>query len=207
MSTIRLAARNRIPYGGMYYVTDKLTGIPVKGMNFESVYRAVVTERNANGAPVGLGLEDEVEQWICEAYPQECQLADTLNVPKRSWGMMDIVRGTIVFAKRQITGESLVTQEEANRRAQICSTCKPYATEFHKPCAGLCSELVQLLSGIGNRATPHDNSVRSCSICGCWTKVAVWFPVDLQWSVLSDTQKAQFQSVPWCWKKPSESKP
>lgn len=195
-----LTSHIRPPYGGIYVWRDPLTRQEVKGTNFDVLLRLAYEQRRANGAPIGLDFEKEIENDICRSYPDECE-----NVPpgarrKSHWSMGEIVRGTMTFARQRATGAQLVDAPLANKRASICATC-PQAVYFSKPCAGLCAELVNVLSGTGGKSTPYDNDLRACGICGCWTRVAVWFPLDVQCADVNAEMQKQFEAVPGCWKQ------
>lgn len=197
---MKLISYIRPPYGGSYYWRDPVTGVEVRGTHFEMLINSAYAERKANGAPIGLDFEREIEQEICRTYPNECDNVPAGQRQKTHWTMGEIVRGTLTFAKHKLTGSSLVDQQTANQRAQICSTC-PRSVFFSKPCAGLCAELVNVLSGTGDKRTPYDYDLRACGICGCWTRVAVWFPLETQCIGVTDELKKQFAAVNNCWKQ------
>lgn len=198
---LQLEAKTRVPYGGGYTITDPLSKIEVYGTTFNMVARRIRETRHANGYPEGLGLDDEIEEWICKAYPQECVTYDPRAPRKRSLGISDIVHGTKVMIKFSINGRQLVDKEEAERRAAICAGCK-WNVAFVKPCSGLCPELRDLVhSIIGNEKTSHDNELQSCSICACFNSASVWLPLYVQCAGVTEEQKAQFKSVHNCWKQ------
>lgn len=200
MSKVAITSMVRSPYGGMYHWRDPITGVEVKGTTGDMLYQNAVAERLANGVPMGLEFWDSVMADVCRDYPTECSNVDPTQIRKRGWSMGDIVRGTLVMMNHKLNGSQLVSQEEANRRAQICSTC-PHAAFFTKPCTGLCRELSNLLGSTGNKSTPYDNDLRACNICGCWTKVAVWFPLETQCVGVTEEMKTQFAGVSNCWKQ------
>lgn len=161
----------------------------------------IYAERKANGIPCGLEFEDEVERDLCRDYPAECQLDDPRFPRKRNWlSFHEIIAGTKLLLKFKVSGSPVVAQEEAERRANICASC-PFNVEFQRPCAGLCGELYSLVQSIiGNLHVSQESKVKSCQLCGCYLGAAVWLPVDLQRSVLSEHQLEQFDSVDFCWK-------
>lgn len=191
-----------VPYGGGYTWVDPITKVSVYGTHWEMLMNRIYDERRANGIPCGLELEQEVEQSLCQDYPAECETNDP-RFPKKlaRLGFNEIIAGTKLLLKVKIGNIPLVAMEEATRRANICATC-PFNIEFHRPCAGVCGELFNIVKSIiGALTVPNEDRIKSCSICGCFLGAAVWLPVDVQRSVLSDDQKAQFDSVPHCWKK------
>ncbi len=199
MIKIALTSMVKTPYGGQYHWKDPITGVTVSGTTGDMLYNNAVLERIANGVPMGLEFWDSVMTDVCKDYPQECSNVDPTRVRQRGWGMMDIVRGSLVMMNHKLNGSELVSQEEATRRASICATC-PQSAYFSKPCTGLCRDLANLLSATGNKSTPYDHDLRACNICGCWTKVAVWFPLETQCVGVTDDMKEQFKSISGCWK-------
>jgi hypothetical protein len=169
------------------------------------------TWRKANGIPVGLNFEDDVEQALCQEYPNECIISDPEMPRKREMGMMDVVRGTKMLARiiaaRALSaigmGDSpFVSQEDANSRALICSKCQ-FNTTFHKPCTGLCPEIRAVVMEVkgSDHHTPFDHDLKSCNICGCYTAAHVWIDLKILLSGLTGMEKKQFSNVQSCWKK------
>ncbi len=196
-----LIAHQRIPYGGGYRLTDPLTKVEVYGINMEMVMARVTAERKANGHGVGIGLWEEVEQWICQAYPQECEKSDKVRV--RPLEAADILHGTRVLISHFLGGSKLVDQEEANRRAEICSRC-PMNLAVPMPCGsgGICQDLLDFIKGtVGDRITPHNDALKHCNICGCSLQAAVWYPLETQCKGVTQDQKEQFATIKECWKK------
>lgn len=196
---VALTSMIRAPYSGMYLWKDPITGIEVTGTTGDMLYNNAVSQRNANSVPMGLEFWDSVMTDICKDYPQECSNVDPTRIRARGWSMGDIVRGSLVMLSHKLSGYELVSQEEATRRAGICATC-PQASYFSKPCTGLCRELANLLTSTGSKSTPYDNDLRACNVCGCWTKISVWFPLETQCAGVTEEMKEQFKSVSNCWK-------
>lgn len=200
---LQLIDRSRIPYGGKYQVKDRLTGLEVKGTTFRMLVERVIASRRANSVPVGLGFEEEIEQWCCQDYPNECQNVDSDRVYNRSLTFHDVINGTRLMISFYAAGKPLVERQEAENRAKICASC-PYNVTFKMPCSGICGELADVVNRIiGGKGTPHDANLRSCAVCGCYLQASVWVPLDLQVKVLSDQQKAQYEALGHCWKRPS----
>jgi hypothetical protein len=198
----RLISPSRIPYGGQYILKLPEKGMVGHGNNFEALLRSIKEWRNANSIPIGLGFADEVEQAVCEKYAVECRGAGAKR-RGHSWGMWDIVRGTTAFIRQKLSSSDLVDQTEANRRSALCAKC-PAQMTFSKPCSGLCAALVQMLSSTGGKTTPTDSDTRGCSICRCWTKVAVWYDLEVQCLSVDEEMKQEFAEVRKdypCWKE------
>ncbi len=202
---MRLKAKNRIPYGGGYKIVDPLTAIRVEATTWDHLMTKVRDERKANGAPMGLELEDEVETWACIAHPDEVDVVDERLPKRRSLGLDDVVRGTKTILAFKLAGSPLVSQEEANRRAGICIRC-PMNLMWQTSCS-VCDKIDDVVRGvIGQIKTPHDQNLRACTICGCSLKAAVHIPN----SILNQANNAEMNQAFelaaeafGCWHKPS----
>ena len=70
-----------------------------------------------------------------------------------------------------------------------------------------CGEVVEWLARLAFNpgTTPHDGRLKSCGVCRCLNKIALWIPVELQTADLTDFQKEQFKlaaETQGCWKNP-----
>jgi hypothetical protein len=192
-----------VPYGGQYVINRSDLGFVGSGSTFDMLENSVKAYRKANGIPIGIGFLQELESAVCDLYPAECEESDP-NLPPdrpRRLRLNDVIVGSKTMLNFWLAGNPIVSQEEMERRVNICVSCK-YNVQFPKSCGGGCGELKELvLSIVGNRATPRSSELNSCAICACFLEAAVWLPVDIQVKALSDAQRAQFSHVPWCWKK------
>ncbi len=205
---IRLTFRNRVPYGGLYSIKDKLTGQKITGTNFDMVMTNATNQRRANGVPMGLGFEDEVETWICESYPQECEYQNPL-IPRspKEVGMTQMVQGTRTMLAFLRSDQSLVDQGEAERRAAICAGCR-FNQPFRMPCSGICGALLTLVEKIINhQGTSRDADLKACSVCSCFNRAQVWVPLEVLDKGLTPELRSQFKSIDWCWKKHVDKSP
>ncbi len=175
---MRLRSRGIIPYGGGFAVLDPLTGVRVSAVTWDHLMTKVREERRANDAPLGLEIEDEVEQWACIAHPDEVEVVDERLPKRRSLGLDDVVRGTQVLAAFKLAGSPLVAQAEAERRADVCRKC-PMNIGWSQSCS-ICAKVEQVAQAVvGSVRTTHDQQLLACSICGCSLKAAVHLPNDI----------------------------
>lgn len=200
MIKVSITSMIRSPRGGMYFWRDPITGVEVSGTTGDMLYNNAVAQRNANSVPMGLEFWDSVMSDVCKDFPDECSNVDPNKPRRRGFSMGDIVRGSLAMINNVMSGGELVSQDEANRRAAICSTC-PHATYFSKPCTGLCRELANLLGTTGDRKTPYDHDLRACGVCGCWTRISIWHRLETQCVAVTDEMKEQFKTVQNCWKQ------
>lgn len=199
----RLISPNRVPRGGVYEINRPDLGMAGTGYLLDVLINSITAYRKANSIPIGLDFANEVERVVCETYPDECEVVGMHNIRNRHLGIGDVILGSRVMLSLWASGGHLVSRQEAERRAAICVKC-PYNAQFTKPCTGICAELKDAVSGIiDHQGTAYDENLKSCMICGCFNQAAIWIPLALQTTPLSDEQRAQFESVPNCWKKTS----
>lgn len=200
----KLKFKSGVPHGGMFSLKLPDRGMIGSATSFSGLCREVRSWRKANGWPIGLGLTDEIEQAVCENYPDECHVRDK-RIPDRNrrYSLSHVMQGTIAMIKHKINGSVLVDAVEAERRASICVNC-PNNVSFSKPCSGTCAELKELVNIIvGPKTTKYDGQLQSCQICGCFLSASVWVPLEVQTAGLTDHQKLQFEyaaSTVGCWK-------
>lgn len=172
---MKLKSRGIIPHGGYFHVLDPLTGNRISAVHWDHLMTKVKEERRAMGAPIGLELDQEVEQWACIAHPDEVEVVDERLPKRRSLNLDDVVRGTQVLFAFKLAGSPLVSQEEANRRAAICRVC-PMNLMWSQSCS-VCAKVENAVQAVvGNVRTKHDQQLFSCSICACSLKAAVHIP-------------------------------
>lgn len=202
--------RNRVPYGGMYRARHPESGILLREPGYESLEKAMKEHCRANNYPIGLEFDNQLEDWVCKEMPDECEpCKGDLPMRPRQIHMDDVLRGMTAIAgiigariKQLFGGDSpFVSQEEAERRAAICSKCI-YNVKFKTPCSGVCPELRQLIGLIrGSRSTPYDNDLMACGVCGCATSTSVWVRMDIQDKALTPQMRDVFGKIDYCWKK------
>lgn len=197
----QLTCKNRIPYGSQWYYVDPFTKMQITAVTWDNLMAKVYEHRRANGNPIGLGLEDEVEQYVCIHQPDECEQSDPTRPRKRSLTLTDIVHGTSVMMSFKRNGSEIVPREEAERRARICLSC-PWNQPFAKPCTGICQELLNLVRWvIDSQGTQYDKDLHSCGICGCFLQASIWLNLSDQCVGVTDGMKEQFKTVNNCWKQ------
>jgi hypothetical protein len=203
---VKLKDKSQIPYGGGYKLDLPDLGMVAYGTEFMMLMTNIKKYRLANAFPIGLGLEDEVEQEVCKKYPTECSHCIPEMVPtavKLTWS--DVVQGTMIVARHRLGGLSLVDQGEANRRAAICAKC-PWKAKVELPCSYFCGELAELVRVmIGAREITSSNEThkQGCAVCRCYIDAMAWVDLKTQQSVLPESKREMFREVAKtypCWK-------
>ena len=176
------------------------------GYLFDVLSKSCQNYRKANGIPIGLGFEAELENALHEQYAKDFPNAFITDDPRapitiRGLSIGDVLHGTKVLASFVAAGRPTVDPQEALRRAAICSGCR-FNVQHSKPCGGICGELRDMVMAIvGNRTTQYDSQLHACFICKCFLQAAVWLPLEIQNKGLTEFQRIQFGQVGNCWKR------
>lgn len=193
LSKPKLKARHSVPYGGSYSLSMPEKGMVGFGTAFDGLVRSCKEWRKANGFPIGLGYDEELEVEVCRKYPAECVETDSRVPPTQiRYGVDTVLQGTRVLARFNLEGRPFVEREEAERRAKICSGCS-WNLDHQRPCGGGCGGIKELvLSIVGSQGTSQDHNLRVCSVCKCWNAAAVWIPMSILAKDLDQEQENQF---------------
>lgn len=166
-----------IPPGGFHFI-DSTSGVPfrVEGHDEASVVDAIAKHRSAANLPPGYPLQ-EYREWLCSAWPHFCTGGNAQVEPSLSGGehISKRVAEWISVFFRTLNITDLVSQQEAERRAEICSRC-PKNIVYNDSGCGSCLQTIEQLSLIykANRQTPFDRELRACSAIGQHNGTAVW---------------------------------
>ena len=96
--------------------------------------------------------------------------------------------------------EDVVTQEKADKRAEICASCPHNNVPLGacRSCSGNAAAIMtKVFQFVGQRRTAKDDLLETCSLCSCSLKVMCWTPHD----ALMAHQEGVPEAPPWCWKK------
>ncbi len=207
--SIRLKTKCQPPYGGGFSINDPEKGFVGYGVSFESLTKVVRAYREANALPVGLGFEDELETEICKKYAAECEHYDATIPRVAILGVDTVLRGTEVLAnlvaqwglhKVGLAESPLVDEGVAAQRLVVCNGCQ-YNVEMRSGCGGLCGKLLDVVNKIRGSRAETPGPLKACSICSCFTGAHVHIIQDLLDTGTTETMKAQFSNIPWCWKR------
>lgn len=173
----KFANKGVTPPGGFVYV-DVKTGTTFRHISFNSILGQIRNFRIANGMPLPPGWGDEIEDEMCERYePPVWKYEVEEPAHGRSIKISDVVNFVKVVGAWMADGGEFVPQEEAERRAAICSACP-----LNQPIDG-CTPCVQLLEkiskAIGGRQTSRDAGLQGCAVCSCSNKAQVHIPLEV----------------------------
>lgn len=184
------------------------TGMRIDGeLSWDGLLSRVKEHYEDNSIPLPKDWKERVEDQLCRQLPHGwCEYTD--GTPTKGarpiLSAEGIIKGITALATMAIDKaagkEVFVDQNEANRRAEICSRCyNNMTTNF---CAG-CSAM-QTITGLvskvrGARTTPSDASLYTCGSCGCRNEAIV----HIQRKVLLSGEKPETTEArpDWCWLK------
>lgn len=197
---MKLASHSKVP-PGLFRYRHPVSGLEMSRHAWGLLRDDVDNHTRANNYPPV--TDDEIETQMCERMGE--QVAErycdgeglTVNGITLHW--RELLAGTSVLLTHLLGGRTVVGQEEANRRAAICAVC-PRNSSYAKPCGGNCPELESAIKAVvGGGATPLDDKLEACSVCGCVNRAQVWVPID----TLSGSNDADFieKAPETCWKR------
>ncbi len=111
--------------------------------------------------------------------------------------LLDLVRKVAAFKLFGLESP-IVSQEEAEERALICSRCimnGPIEGCFS--CYGLATLIEEVAVGI---TTPSDHLLKSCLVCKCANKAQTRLKAEVLREHTSEEQLQIFDSLSHCWK-------
>jgi len=150
---LRLKDTNVVPPGGFRFKTD--TGVLLSSANLSSLVGDVCDYRKANGFAQSPDTRGEIEQQICEGMDPHtrgfnCNDRD-FPTPLSAIGWRQVASFVKVLATMIVKHPAFVPQEEAERRAEICSLC-PYNAPLSG--CGVCKAGIEEAMGfLGGRHT------------------------------------------------------
>lgn len=200
---LRLRSITECPPGTYRYV-QKETGRRFQNITYPDWIEEIKKHRRANNIPIGAMFEEEIQHQLCETMPHGVCWDDDPKY-QRLWALnrnltvQNVIDGTKVMARFLVRGRKTVDQEEANRRAKICSNCQFNSREFDCPSCAMKTIHEVVESIVGNKSTHYDAGLNACRICLCSLKAKVHFPLDI---LQNDVDKQQDDLLPaHCWVK------
>lgn len=194
-------AAERPPIGGWHYYTDPKTQTGrIKKASPREVFEQIKRYRVNNSTFTSdEKLWEELWNYWCGREPERCGL-NTPPVPdfephQITWQDVALFAGMAALAIS--SGQPLVDQAEAERRAAICAGCPMNQPLNDCPhCREAINALAQKMGGL---STSRDGELKACSVCGCELKASVHVNLEAQQRVLKPEMSARLPE--WCWKR------
>lgn len=169
---LQIKQRDTTPPRGWDYQVEG--GPLIEGGDFGELVLRVLDYNVKHGLPTD-NLAAIVEDEICRRKGIKC--APPRPAPDgstRTIGVADVWRFLFTM-KTWMKNGTIVDQDEAERRAEICAGCRFQVTPTG--CFGCSGILGTLFAIIGDRKTRMDHALQSCGICGCENRVSCWAPM------------------------------
>jgi hypothetical protein len=192
-----------VPPGGFRYL-QKETKTTLSGPSLPELLMKVRDHRLANNLPISLEWKQQVEHDMCEEMPPNvCRhVFGVRDVPlppaHRPLSIAEVLSGIKTLGAWMFQGFTKISQEEADARSRICAAC-PHNQEA-EGCTVCASNAMReaVESVIGRARTVAHDSLKTCGVCGCQLKLAVWTPIEL---ILKHAPLETSKLAPeWCWK-------
>lgn len=168
-------------------------GFSSTAQTYQAWQQTIADHCQRNGlAPVSMEVaEDQLCNTLPAGWCEGCQ-ENRPHVDLR-FNFRDVFDWLAAHVRLIKTG--LVSQDEAERRAKICSGC--YLNINSQGCTG-CADIATLFtSELAKRSTKSDAFLRNCGACRCYLKSLVHFPND----ALSHDDSLQSVLPDFCWQK------
>jgi hypothetical protein len=182
------------PPDGFRYV-DPVDGWECHAWSYNDWVELYTRHLQANGREVpclvGLLMQDQ----LCRTLPPGWCNYDDPGRRRASgsldWG--DMAAGVATFTRWIAAGAEYVSQDEASRRALICSRC--YLNMNISGCSNCHKAAAEVTK---NRKTKYDFALKGCGACKCLLSAKVHFPVDI---LNKDMRNVQEIYPSHCWAK------
>lgn len=180
----------------------------ILGGDFQDLVARVSEFRIINKLPLG-NPEEEIQDWICRNTEADCRPANPAKaMPGRKARGADVARFLKAMGAWMLNGGH-VSQEEADRRAEICGNCQFRTTIDDAGCFGCFGLMAKVMAIIGNRKARFADEQSFCGVCGCSVPAQVFVPLDIlgrahkleDFPAETGAINSIGEPVP-CWKKP-----
>lgn len=205
MTPIRqLPNKTYSPPGGWRYKVPQ-TGQTFRGVSEYQLLCELQAHYRANQLPLPDGLNDLIEQFVCEQEPDYCTDAhgQPIHDGKRTFthNIRTVLQGTATLFTWLVKGEGLVPAPQAEARASICVGCNFNAEP--QGCTSCNSKVMRLAveKVVGTRRTSFHNQLRSCRICSCQLAAKVHLPLPSILRFMPEEQLSQLPSHCWILKE------
>ena len=168
------ALRGPVPPDGYRY-KDPESGFVCHSFDYSDWVQQEKKHLEGNGRKVPFDLELIMQEQLCMTLPPGwCSYDPPNSVVLATLEGKDIMHAASTFGSWVLNGMPLVEQEEADRRALVCSRC--YLNVSISGC-GVCQAVVDKLAG--SLTSKHDRFIRKCAACKCNLRAKVHFPLEV----------------------------
>lgn len=197
---LTLLDKGTVPPGGFRYLCQE-TKSWIQAASFAELVHASEKHRAANHLGISDNFREEVEAQLCSHMPAgTCKHeAGVALSGTRRLTFQEVVTATKTLGSWFLKGTPKVTQDEAEKRANICLSC-PMNQNFDGCTTCAEKDLREaIVDFMGHSKTPYDSSLFTCFTCGCTLKAAIWFPLEILKKHMTEEVNALLPAH--CWKK------
>lgn len=175
---------------------DPDTGREFTGKSIAEILPQIRGYRNQNELEELEYLPQVIENYLC-SLPQHRGMCEPVKNPKRS--VIQYLQGGVALLKN-IAYATFATQEEADKRSEICASCPknqfPSKTSHFVNWA---NDLAQ--RSVGDRRSARHDDLGVCEICSCPLRSKVWYDGKIK---LTKEQLEEMKKLdnPKCWQVP-----
>lgn len=191
---LTLSNKMLVPPGGWRFVVPQ-TGTSLRAPTYASLYNEALVDLERHGIAAPLDYDQAFADELCRQGNAECEVIAPATNETRTLTAGDAIRFLKVLRSWAGTRGELVTQAEADRRAEICAGCRyNVAITGCSVCQGIAGKIAEI---IGSRESRFDNQLQGCAICACENKAQVHLPLE----VLHKGVTPEMAFPEWCWKR------
>lgn len=203
-----------VPKGGKFSYIQPESQLLIEASALEPLIEKVRFHRLANNYPIPANFREQVVDGVCQrlasqGFPSWCydpsspMIEPSLyqpSYPRPTISLTDVERGTKTILANIAAGAATVSQQEAERRASICSKCDRNVEMSGCRACGAAARILELANKyVKGKVLSNTYRLQSCSVCKCYLRAKVWFPMD-------DLRKYEPQQMrdsypDWCWLK------
>lgn len=174
---------------------DPNTGRVFEAETKKELFDRIVTYRSFNNFPPLEALVHVIEDYNC-GLPENHSICDDVPL-ERGW--MQYVEGGISLLKQTLF-KKFASQEEADKRAEICIHCPNNALPDTGGFLAWTDQVTE--QSIGGLKSKHHSQLGSCLACSCVLKAKVFYGGEIK---LSATEEAKIRHTnPNCWQLAKE---
>lgn len=134
--------------------------------------------RIINRMPLG-DVDADVNDWICRNSGAPCAPAKPKDMQPGRKARGGDVAAFLRAAVEWIRPNEIVSQDEAEKRAEACAGCKWNVAIDDSSCLGCYGMAARVMRIIGQRKTRMDAILKFCGRCGCSLPVVAFAPMNV----------------------------
>lgn len=179
-----------------HWFKDPETHMEFHGASIAEVAEKVRAFRKQNGFEEIELLELVIENFLCGQKSNQGR-CDKRELHRSVW---QYIRGGVSLLKNLLMDKT-VSQEEADRRAEICVSCPLNIFPDAKDRYIKWSDRVAQAS-VPNRRSKHHGQLANCEACSCTLRAKVFYGGEIK---LTKAEEGKIKEVnPLCWQLPKE---